>query len=105
MGRTLARLFVSLDVGSWHTALEEYLTIAETAALLKVSRKRVQNLMCEGVLKQGEHFFRPPGLGARFKRSALMAWIERTNESAAETITLKRGCVLKLPSAQKANGL
>ena len=35
--------------------MDEYLTIAEAAALLKVSPKRLRNLMCTGVLKLGEH--------------------------------------------------
>ena len=81
--------------------MEEYLTIAETAALLKVSAKRVRNLMCARVFVQGVHFFRPPALGARFKRSALMAWIERKDESAAKVIPLSKGVVLKIPG----NGL
>jgi hypothetical protein len=55
------------------TQTEEYLTIKEAAGLLKVSPKRVRNLMCSGVLKQGVHFFRPSGLGPRFKLSALEA--------------------------------
>jgi excisionase family DNA binding protein len=81
--------------------MDEYLTIKEAAELLKVSPKRVRNLMCEGVLKQDLHFFRPPGLGARFKRSALVAWIEQKKERAPEIIPLKRGSVLRIPS----NGL
>jgi hypothetical protein len=76
---------------------EEYLTIAETAALLKVSPKRVRNLMCAGTFKLGEHFFRPRGLGARFKRSALMAWIEHKEDKPPEVIPLSKGVVLKIP--------
>lgn len=86
--------------------IDEYLTIAEVAALLKVSAKRVRNLMCSGVLKQGQHFFRPPGLGARFKRTAVMDWIEGKQKHEPDVIPLKKGCVLRLPSVQgKANGL
>jgi excisionase family DNA binding protein len=76
---------------------EEYLTIKEAAELLKVSPKRVRNLMCEGVLKEDLHFFRPPRLGTRFKRSALIAWIERKEGKQPETIPLSKGVVLKLP--------
>lgn len=78
--------------------MDEYLTIAEAAALLKVSPKRLRNLMCTGVLKLGEHFFRPPGLGARFKRSALMAWIERKEEKQPKVIPLSKGVVLRIPN-------
>lgn len=85
--------------------MEEYLTIAETAALLKVSAKRVRNLMCGGVFKQGEHFFRPPALGARFKRSALMAWIESKDQKHADIIPLSKGTVLRLPNhGLRSNG-
>jgi Helix-turn-helix domain len=82
---------------------EEYLTIKETAALLKVSAKRVRNLMCAGAFKQGEHFFRPPGLGARFKRSALLAWIESKEEKDSDTIHLKKGLVLRIPHGMRSN--
>jgi hypothetical protein len=60
--------------------------------------------MCAGAFKQGEHFFRPPGLGARFKRSALMAWIERKEEKHAEIIPLSKGVVLKLPHGLRSHG-
>lgn len=79
------------------TQSEEYLTVREVAALLKVSPKRVQNMMAAGVFKQGEHFFRPPAMRPRFKRSALTAWIERKDEKA-QIIPLKKGTVLKIPN-------
>jgi hypothetical protein len=80
---------------------EQYLTIAEVAAQLKVSRKRVRNLMCAGVFEQGVHFFRPARLGARFKQSALTQYIEG-NEKQENTnvIQLKKGSVLRIPGAE-----
>jgi hypothetical protein len=86
------------------TQTEEYLTIRETAAKIKVSPKGVRILMCEGILKVGVHFFRPTGLGPPFRLSALEAWIEGKQERQ-EAIPLKKGCVLRLPGAQRANGL
>jgi hypothetical protein len=82
--------------------VEQYLTIAETAAQLKVSPKRVRNLMCVGVFKQGVHFFRPARLGARFKQSALTQYIEG-NEKQEQTnvIQLKKGSVLRIPGAEQ----
>lgn len=80
---------------------EEYLTIAEAAAVLKVSAKRVQNMMAAGLFKKDEHFFRRSGMRPRFKRSALVAWIECKDEKRTETIPLSRGVVLRIPS----NGL
>ena len=77
---------------------EEYLTIAEVAGLLKISEKRVQNMMSGGIFKQGEHFFRPRGLRPRFKRSALVNWIEQKDRDSSRVIPLSKGVVLKIPS-------
>ena len=79
---------------------EEYLTIREVAALLKVSPKRVRNLMASRTFREGEHFFRPKGLGARFKKSALLSWIESKSEARADTDTvpLHDGVVLRIPA-------
>jgi hypothetical protein len=75
---------------------------AEVSAQLKVSRKRVRNLMCAGVFKQGVHFFRPAGLGARFKQSALTQYIEGTEKpKEVNVIELKKGSVLRIPGAER----
>ena len=70
--------------------MEEYLKISEVAALLKVSPKRVRNLMSVGVLRQGEHFFRRSGLGPRFKQSAITAWVEGGDEQKIMTFPVDR---------------
>ena len=59
---------------------EQYLTIADVANLLKCSPKTIKNKMASGALRRGIHYFRPPGMGARFKRSAVVAWIEERDE-------------------------
>lgn len=59
---------------------EEYLTIAEVAARLKVKPKTVKNKMAAGILRKGVHYFSPPGLGPRFKWSAVVAWLEETQK-------------------------
>ena len=59
---------------------DEYLTIGDVAALLRVSPKRIRNLMSAGVFRQGEHFYRRSGLGPRFKQSAVTAWLEGQDE-------------------------
>jgi hypothetical protein len=73
---------------------EEYLTIAEVAERLKLTRKTVQNKMAAGIFKKGVHYFSPPGIGPRFKWSAVVAWLE-ADESAAvqseEAIPMARG--------------
>jgi Helix-turn-helix domain len=53
-----------------------YLTIIEAADLARVSTKRLRNLMSAGVLVVGVHYTRPRGLAPRFKREALVAWLE-----------------------------
>ena len=41
--------------------VEEYLTIKEVAARLKLKPKTVQNKMAAGIFKEGIHYFRPEG--------------------------------------------
>lgn len=60
---------------------EEYLTISEVAALLKLKPKTVKNKMVAGVFRKGFHYFSPPGLGPRFKRSAVVGWLEQGDKS------------------------
>jgi predicted DNA-binding transcriptional regulator AlpA len=54
---------------------EEYLTVAEVAAILKLSPKRVRNMMSSGAFRPGEHFLRRRGIGPRFLRSQVDAWL------------------------------
>jgi len=56
--------------------MEEYLTIAEVAARLKITPKTVKNKMAAGIIKRGVHYFSPQGLGPCFRWSALIAWLE-----------------------------
>src|SRR5438552_18896793 len=55
---------------------DEYLTVAEVAARLKLSPKTVRNRMYGGTWRRGEHWFSRPGIGPRFKWSALVRWLE-----------------------------
>jgi hypothetical protein len=84
---------------------EEYLTIEEVAARLKVKPKTIRNKMASGILLKGSHFFSPPGLGPRFKWSAVERWIEGVPVSAEtssdEGIPMARGYVVK----EVVNGL
>jgi len=56
--------------------MSPFLTIAEAAELACVSPKRLRNLMWSGALREGVHYTRPAGLAPRFKRDALLAWLE-----------------------------
>ena len=63
---------------------EEYLTIKELAARLKLSPKTVKNKMASGLFRKGIHYFSPQGLGPRFKWSAVVAWLEEAQKPEVE---------------------
>jgi len=60
--------------------LEEYLTIEELAARLKLRTKTIKNKMANGTFRRGVHYFSPKGLGPRFKWSAVVAWLEEREQ-------------------------
>lgn len=68
--------------------MSPYLTIAEAADLARVSEKRVRNLMADGTLREGIHYTRPTHLGPRFKREALLSWLD-PNRPDADDIPLR----------------
>lgn len=74
--------------GGLHTP-EEYLTVAEVAAMLKVSPKRVRNMIASGTFRPGEHFFRRRGIGPRFLRSRVDAWLR--DSISLDSIPMARG--------------
>ena len=78
--------------------MEDYLTIAEVAARLKVKPKTVKNKMASGIFLKGVHFFSPKGLGPRFKWSAVVVWLEEKQDKAAkaeaDSIPMARGYCL-----------
>ena len=80
------------------TVSEEYLTIEELAARLKVKPKTIKNKMASGIFRRGVHFFAPRGLGPRFKWSAVVAWLEESEKQAEESgngaIPMARGYYL-----------
>jgi hypothetical protein len=69
---------------------DEYLTITEVAARLRIKPKTVKNKMASGLFQKGIHYFRPPGLGPRFKWSAVVVWLEQGQEPVTE-IPMARG--------------
>jgi hypothetical protein len=85
--------------------MEEYLTIAELAERLKLTPKTIKNKMGAGIFKRGVHYFSPPGMGPRFKWSAVVAWLEQSQEPEAksddDSIPMKRGYYLRQPCAKK----
>ena len=83
---------------------DEYLTIAELASRLKLSRKTIQNKMARGIFRQGIHFYRPKGMGPRFRWSQVEAWLEGKDDSDEGTIPMAKGYRMKrtLPAADQA---
>jgi hypothetical protein len=75
---------------------DEYLTVAEVAAMLKVSSKRVRNLMSCGVFCPGQHFFRRRGIRPRFLRSRVEAWLRDGCRDSEETIPMVRGTASRI---------
>ena len=86
--------------------VEEYLTIAELAARLKIKPKTVKNKMASGLFRKGIHYFSPPGLGARFKWSAVVAWLEQDdelqNKSNDDLIPMPRSYRFREPCIKKS---
>lgn len=75
--------------------MEEYLTIAEVAALLKLNPKSVQNKMSQGLFQEGVHYFRRQGIGPRFKAAAVKQWMEEEGKAALGSgIRMARGYML-----------
>lgn len=66
----------------------EYLTTDEAAAFLRVAPKTLRNKVAAGVFRQGEHFFRKPGLGPRWKRAAIVRWLESEETAGVEVFRL-----------------
>ena len=55
---------------------DEYLTVAEVAARLKLTSKTVRNRMYDGTWRRGEHWFSRRGIAPRFRWSAIVRWLE-----------------------------
>jgi len=64
-----------------------FLTIAEAAEIARVSPKRIRNLMAANVLREGVHYTHPAGLAPRFKRAALLAWLDPAGEHGSDRVT------------------
>jgi len=64
---------------------EEYLTISELSSRLKVKPKTIKNKMVKGTFIKGVHFFSPPGMGPRFKWSAVVTWLEAGEQGQTKT--------------------
>ncbi len=73
---------------------EEYLTIEELSARLKIKPKTIKNKMASGIFRKGVHYFSPTGLGPRFKWSAVQAWLEGSDGRPSNGIPMRKGYAL-----------
>jgi hypothetical protein len=62
----------------------EYLTIKQLAERLSLKPKTIKNKMASGIFQKGVHYFSPPGMGSRFKWSAVVAWLEQIQNPPME---------------------
>jgi hypothetical protein len=85
-------------MGNATQGIEEYLTIEELSARLKIKPKTTKNKMASGIFRKGVHYFSPAGLGPRFKWSAIVAWLEENDtqgrEVPVDAIPMARGYLL-----------
>ena len=74
---------------------EEYINIDELGARLRLKPKTIKNKMVSGVFIKGVHYFSPPGMGPRFKWSAIVTWLEQSEHpcpsNGADPIPMARG--------------
>ncbi len=77
---------------------EEYLTIDVLGRRLDLKPKTIRNKMANGIFIKGVHFFSPPGMGPRFKWSAIVTWLEQSenplSSNGADRIPMARGYYL-----------
>lgn len=58
-----------------------FLTISETAELLRLDPKTVSSMKTRGIFVEGKHFYHPRGeIGVRFDKDAIIAWLKQGAE-------------------------
>lgn len=72
-----------------------YLLDGDVAKRLGLAPKTLRNKVAAGIFREGEHFFRPPGMTRRWKWSAVAAWVERAHDDTQpnDVIRLARSSV------------
>lgn len=66
----------------------DYCTIAEVADRLRITAKRVRNMMAAGIFVEGQHFFRRAGLSPRFRWSRVVEWLEAPTVETPDAIPM-----------------
>jgi len=76
---------------------EEYLTVAELAARLKLKPKTVRNRMHDGTWQRGVHWFSRRGIYPRFRWSAVVRWLETPDDPLPEGLGAAYGSEIPPP--------
>jgi len=59
----------------------EYMTTQEAGELLRLSPKSLRNKIALGIFREGVHYHTRRGIGLRWLRSALVAWLSGTDRN------------------------
>jgi len=70
---------------------KEYLSLQELCQRIPYRPQTIRNLMSQGVLQQGVHYFKPTQRRIVFKWDAVKRWIEGEDRKERVVIPLARG--------------
>jgi len=70
---------------------KEYLSLEELCQRIPYRPQTIRNLMSQGVLREGIHYFKPTQRRVVFKWEAMRRWIEGEDRKEALLIPLARG--------------
>jgi Helix-turn-helix domain len=84
--------------------VHEYLTIAKGATLLRIAPKIARNKIAAGLFPPGV-VIRRRGVGTRFKRSALIEWLESESHPTESEIPMARRAKRAAVARVVADGL
>lgn len=73
------------------TIEKEYLSLDELCQRIPYRPQTIRNLMSQGVLLKGVHYFKPTSRRIVFKWLAIQRWIECADRREAIVIPLARG--------------
>ena len=70
---------------------KEYLSLGELCQRIPYRPQTIRNLMTQGVLREGVHYFKPTQRRVVFKWEAVRRWIEGEDRKERLVIPLARG--------------
>jgi len=77
--------------------MNQFLTLTETAELLRWSPRTLQARIAKGVFKRGVHYFKRRGeLHLLFDREAMVAWIKDGSGELDDGVPMARGYIMRV---------